>query len=111
MQGVISAARPDKRRRRFRPAWCVLVSAFFLVPILAGALAVRRTRALRLAEAEARQQAACEAVAAREDQAGRHALAIGDRTGAASHFKEVNRWNAQADRHMRARSQALKYWW
>ncbi len=107
----MSAARSDEGRRRFRPAWCVLVSAICLAPILAGALAVRRSRSLQQAEAEARQEAACEAVVAREDQVGRRALAIGDRAGAASHFREVNRWSAQADRHMRARSLALRYWW
>ena len=88
-----------------------MVSAVCLAPILAGALTVRRSRALRQAEVEARQEAACEAVAAKEYQAGRQAWAIGDGAGAAGHFREFNRWNAQADRHMRARSQAQRYWW
>jgi hypothetical protein len=38
-------------------------------------------------------------------------LAIGDRAGAADRFREFNRWNAQADRHMRAQSLARSYWW
>jgi hypothetical protein len=81
------------------------------VPILAGALTERRYRALLQAEIEARREATCEALAAKEYQAGQRALRIGDRAGAAGHFREFNRWNAQADRHMRARSQAQRFWW
>jgi hypothetical protein len=108
---MMSAARPRERSRRIRPAWCAIVSAVCVACILAGALAERRFLALQKAEEAARQQAICETVAAREHQAGRRALAIGDRTGASDHFKEVNVWNARADHHMRARSQALRYWW
>jgi hypothetical protein len=107
----MSAARAHERSSRIRPVWCVIISAICVACILAGALAERRYRALRLAEEEGRQEAACEEVAMREDQAGRRALAIGDRTAAGDHFKEVNRWNARADYHMRARKVALKYWW
>jgi hypothetical protein len=108
---AMSAARPYERSRRIRPGWCVIASAICVACILAGAMAEKRFRALRQAEAEERQQADCEAVAAREHQAGMRALAIGDRTVAGDHFKQVNRWNARADYHMRARSQALRYWW
>jgi hypothetical protein len=74
-------------------------------------LAVRRFQSLWLAAAEARQGATAEAMVAREYRAGEQALALGDRAGAARHFKEVNRWSARVDGHMRARAQALSYWW
>ena len=107
----MSAAHPYERSSRIRPVWCVIISAICVACIVAGALAERRFRALRLAEDEGRQEAACDAVAAKEDAAGRRALAIGDRTAASDHFKEVNRWSARADYHMRARKVALNYWW
>jgi hypothetical protein len=107
----MSAARSNERSSRIRPVWCVIISAICVACILASALAERRYRALRLAEEEGRQEAACEAVSAREDAAGRRALTIGDRAGASDHFKQVNIWNARADHHMRARKQAVTYWW
>src|SRR6476619_143793 len=90
-------------RARIRPVWCVIISAICVACILAGALAEKRFRALRVAAEEERQETACEAVAAREDEAGRRALANVDGDGESDHFIEVNRWNARADHHMRAR--------
>jgi hypothetical protein len=91
--------------------WCVLISAICLASVLGSVLAIRPFQALQLAAAEARQGVAAEAMVAREYLAGKQALALGDRAGAARHFKEVNLWSARVDGHLRARTQALSYWW
>ena len=74
----MSVDRRGQGSPRLRLTWCALISAICLASVLGGMLAVRRFQSLRLAAAEARQEAACEARVAREYQAGKQTLANGD---------------------------------
>ena len=99
------------RPARVRLIRCVFMATICLALTLSSVLAVLKAQSLKRAAVEGSQMDACEVIAAREHAAGMKSLGIGDRAGAAQHFREVNRWNARADGHMRTQRRIRDYWW